>query len=223
MSNRKINVKIKSSDSLRAVLEELKGSVIGELEVTMTIKDTKDVVSYICRSPHIIDWDDFDSGEESSVVVKSDSESQESIPQEEAIQENEPEDKDIPVIPLPTETTSQEEIVENEERDQYITEMIGVGERNWNEVAWMIEAIWNVAQTSPSLLFGTRFFVSAVKGIYNGKAVTPEHAILTMVLEGYYKNYTWDEVQGDITKKLHESWKSLKGITLSDLATKLYK
>lgn len=215
MSNRKINVKIKSSDSLRAVLEELKGSVIGELEVTMTIKDTKDVVSYICRSPHIIDWDDVSGENDNPVVEESDSEEpQESIVQEEAIETG----------PLPEETINekvQEEV--SEERDPYITELIGVGEKNWNELAWMIEAVWNVAQTSPSLLFGTRFFVNAVKGIYNGKSVTPEHAILTMVLEGYYKSYSWDEVQGDITKKLHESWNSLKGITLSDLATKLYK
>lgn len=219
MSNRKVNIKVKSSDSLRAILEELKGSVIGELEVTMTVKDTKDVVSYICRTPHILDWDDVDVGKEENTVVNSDSEPQESILQDEAIEENEPED--IPVIPLPTETTNQEE--PTEEREPYVTEFIGVGEKNWNELAWMIEAVWNVAQTSPSLLFGTRFFVNAVKGIYNGKAVTPEHVVLTMVLEGYYKAYTWDEVQGDITKKLHENWKSLKGITLSDLATKLYK
>ena len=219
MSNRKVNIKVKSSDSLRAILEELKGSVIGELEVTMTVKDTKDVVSYICRTPHILDWDDVDMGKEENTVVNSDSEPQESILQEEAIEENEPED--IPVIPLPSETTNQEE--PTEEREPYVTELIGVGEKNWNELAWMIEAVWNVAQTSPSLLFGTRFFVNAVKGIYNGKSVTPEHAILTMVLEGYYKSYSWDEVQGDITKKLHESWNSLKGITLSDLATKLYK
>ena len=215
MSNRKINVKTKSSDSLRAVLEELKGSVIGELEVTMTIKDTKDVVSYICRSPHIIDWDDGSGENDNPVVEESDSEEpQESIVQEEAIETE----------PLPEETINEEVQEEvSEERDPYITELIGVGEKNWNELAWMIEAVWNVAQTSPSLLFGTRFFVNAVKGIYNGKSVTPEHAILTMVLEGYYKSYSWDEVQGDITKKLHESWNSLKGITLSDLATKLYK
>jgi len=215
MSNRKINVKIKGSDSLRAVLEELKGSVIGELEVTMTIKDTKDVVSYICRSPHIIDWDDVSRENDNPVVEESDSEEpQESMVQEEAIETE----------PLPEETVNEEIQKEvSEERDPYITELIGVGERNWNDLAWMIEAVWNVAQTSPSLLFGTRFFVNAVKGIYNGKLVTPEHAILTMVLEGYYKSYSWDEVQGDITKKLHESWNSLKGITLSDLATKLYK
>jgi hypothetical protein len=215
MSNRKINVKIKGSDSLRAVLEELKGSVIGELEVTMTIKDTKDVVSYICRSPHIIDWDDVSRENDNPVVEESDSEEpQESMVQEEAIETE----------PLPEETVNEEIQKEvSEERDPYITELIGVGEKNWNELAWMIEAVWNVAQTSPSLLFGTRFFVNAVKGIYNGKLVTPEHAILTMVLEGYYKSYSWDEVQGDITKKLHESWNSLKGITLSDLATKLYK
>jgi len=215
MSNRKINVKIKGSDSLRAVLEELKGSVIGELEVTMTIKDTKDVVSYICKSPHIIDWDDVSRENDNPVVEESDSEEpQESMVQEEAIETE----------PLPEETVNEEIQKEvSEERDPYITELIGVGEKNWNELAWMIEAVWNVAQTSPSLLFGTRFFVNAVKGIYNGKLVTPEHAILTMVLEGYYKSYSWDEVQGDITKKLHESWNSLKGITLSDLATKLYK
>jgi hypothetical protein len=186
MSNRKINITVKSSDSLKIIIEELGKSIKGELKLTMTLEDTKETMSYICRSPYILDWD-------------YDSKSQESNIQDEAIKSE----------------------LHNESLDLF--EIVGIHEKNWNELTWIIESIWKLAQRSPSLIFGTRFFIDAVSDIYKEKLVTPEHVILAMIIEGYYKDFPLNEIKEDINSKLRDNWKSLNGITLSELATKLYK
>jgi hypothetical protein len=100
----------------------------------------------------------------------------------------------------------------------------GIEPRNWNDVGWVVEAVWGLAQKSPAILYQSNLFWGALKQKFEEvkQSITPEHVLLSRLGEVRYKDWSWDEVDQDLTQSLGRAWKGMSKISISDLAKQIY-
>ena len=134
-------------------------------------------------------------------------------------QEDKPETDKLDII-KPKQSEVQEYSVKKEKFG--ILEKLGV-EKNYNKIAWTLEAIWKLSQKSPSLLFGSSLFLRAIEEELKNTDINSEHTIIAMLTEIRYRSWDLSNIDEDLTEKLKKEWQGMKELSLTDLAKRIYE
>lgn len=209
MSSRKITLRINEKDLLEVLqdLTELKAKRKfwnrEEVQLTLSLEDTRKTYEYLCKSKRILSWDVGD------VVL----DSPDIIPQE-----TEPEVEEIPEEPVrPTRKT--------DKFTDFVSKFSGTAD--WSGLSLFIECSWRVSKKSPGVIFGTPLFKSSLLqelDIVKAGSTSSERILLDKVLESYYLGVDYLDAVEDTISKIRSAWKSLsKHESLTSVSIRLFK
>lgn len=212
MSSRKITLRINEKDLLEVLqdLTELKAKRKfwnrEEVQLTLSLEDTRKTYEYLCKSKRILSWDIGDVVLDSPDIVP---------------QETEPEVEEIPEEPkkqtLPTRKT--------DKFTDFVSKFSGTSD--WSGLSLFIECSWRVSKKSPGVIFGTPLFKSSLLqelDIVKAGSASSERIILDKVLESYYLGVDYLDAVEDTISKIRGAWKSLsKHESLTSVSIRLFK
>lgn len=113
--------------------------------------------------------------------------------------------------PKSNESQHEPEELEPEPNSKYYTSVLGVVD--YNSMATLVESIYRLYKTSPNIKFESNLFYSSLKSEYSNTAntaISVEHALLSLIIETYYKDTNIQEAIDDTVGKLKELWISKK-------------
>ena len=209
MSSRKITLRINEKDLLEVLqdLTELKAKRKfwnrEEVQLTLSLEDTRKTYEYLCKSKKILSWDVGDVVLDSPDIVP---------------QETEPEVEEIHEEPAkPTRKT--------DKFTDFVSKFSGTAD--WSGLSLFIECSWRVSKKSPGVIFGTPLFKSSLLqelDIVKAGSTSSERIILDKVLESYYLGVDYLDAVEDTISKIRSAWKSLsKHESLTSVSIRLFK
>lgn len=142
----------------------------------------------------------------------SDSETTENAPHIEPIIEDLTEEEEYTNTPSPKSGNSSPTMGENSRLDPEVvptTYYNGIGVKDYNSLATLVEAIFSLYRQSPNIKFESGLFYNTLGIEYDNIASSPvtiEHSLLAMIIETYYKDAKFSEALDDTIGKLRGMW-----------------
>lgn len=98
---------------------------------------------------------------------------------------------------------------------------------DYNLLATYVEAVWKMYYKSPTIIWGSNFFNKTLKQEYDTVSSMPvnlEHALLSMILQTYYRDVDIKDALEDTNNKLKTNCSKLKDhLSLASLSKALYE